>query len=50
MTAALFLLGIACIAFGAGLLSVPAGIIAAGAGFIALALILARGSGSDTHE
>lgn len=50
MTAFLFLLGIACIACGAGMISIPAGIIAAGAGLIALALILARGGGPDNNE
>lgn len=47
MTTLLFLAGVACIACGAGLISIPAGIIAAGAGLIALALILARGGGPD---
>ena len=40
----LFLLGVAAIAAGLGMIFLPAGVIALGAGLIALALILARGS------
>ena len=44
-----FLLGLCCVAAGAGMIYLPAGIIAAGAGFLALSFILAKGSDPDKH-
>lgn len=44
-----FLLGLGCIAVGAGMVFLPAGIIAAGVGLVALAAILSKGSGPDRH-
>lgn len=42
-----FVLGLAAVTAGAALIYLPAGIITGGLGLIFLALILARGSGSD---
>lgn len=42
-----FLLGLGCIAAGAGMIYLPAGIIAAGVGLVALAAILSKGGGPD---
>ena len=43
-----FLLGMAAISVGVGLIFLPAGIIAAGVGLVALSFILSRGSGPET--
>lgn len=43
----IFILGLACIAVGVGLIFLPAGIIAAGVGLVALAVIISKGAGPD---
>ena len=45
-----FLLGLAAISVGVGMIYLPAGIIAAGVGLVALSFILSRGSGPETHQ
>ncbi len=47
MVTVLFLLGVAALAAGVGMIFLPAGIITAGVGLVALALILARGSNNS---
>ena len=44
-----FLLGIAAISVGVGMIYLPAGIVVAGMGLVALSFIISRGSGPDTH-
>ena len=44
-----FVLGLAAISIGAGMIYLPAGIIAAGVGLVALSFILSRGSGPEMH-
>lgn len=45
-----FLLGMAAISVGVGMIFLPAGIIAAGVGLVALSFILSRGSAPETHS
>lgn len=44
-----FVLGLAAIAVGVGMIYLPAGIIAAGLGLVTLSFILSRGNGPESH-
>jgi len=44
-----FLIGLAAVAVGTAMISLPAGIIAGGVGLIVMAIVLAKGYDSDQH-
>ena len=50
LVALLFLMGLAVISAGVGMIYLPAGIIAAGVGLMALSIILSRGGVPDTQQ
>lgn len=50
LVALLFLMGLAAISAGVGMIYLPAGIIAAGVGLVALSIILSRGGVPDTQQ
>lgn len=50
LVALLFLMGLAAISSGVGMIYLPAGIIAAGVGLVALSIILSRGGVPDTQQ
>ena len=45
-----FVLGLAAISIGVGMIYLPAGIIAAGVGLVALSIILSRGGTTENKE